>query len=244
MAGNAEKTNEGRAVLITGGSRGLGRALGLALAERGDRVVLVARERGPLDAVVEEIRARGGQAWGIAADVGDKEAVHRVTGEAAALAGAIDLAIMNASTLGRTPMPLLLDTECEELEEVLQVNLVGPFRLTKVLAGSMALRGRGTVVMVSSDAAVEAYPTWGAYGVSKAALDHLARVWAAELGEAGVRFLAIDPGEMDTRMHAEAIPEADPATLAQPTVVADRILKLLDDPARAPSGSRLQAGAA
>ena len=96
------------------------------------------------------------------------------------------------------PLRLLLDTECEDLERALAVNLVGPFRLTKALAGPMVLRGRGLVVHVSSDAAVEAYPRWGAYGVSKAALDHLGRIWAAELAGTGVRVLTVDPGEMDT----------------------------------------------
>jgi len=88
----------------------------------------------------------------------------------------------------------------------------------------MALRRRGLVVHVSSDAAVSAYPRWGAYGVSKAALDHLSRSWAAELEEHGVRVLSVDPGEMDTRMHADAIPDANRAELADPARVAARIV--------------------
>ena len=95
------------------------------------------------------------------------------------------------------------------------------------LAGPMALRGGGLVVHISSDAAVSAYPGWGAYGVSKAALDHLARIWAVELEEAGVRFVAFDPGEMNTRMHADAMPDADPAELADPAHVARRIVDAL-----------------
>ena len=110
---------------------------------------------------------------------------------------------------------------------MLEVNLVGPFRLTKAIAGGMALRGRGLVVNVTSDASISAYASWGAYSVSKAALDHLARVWAAELAESGVRFLTVDPGEMDTAMHAEAMPEADRATLADPAAVADRIVDIV-----------------
>jgi hypothetical protein len=95
------------------------------------------------------------------------------------------------------PLELLLDTECEDFSQVLETNVIGPFRLTKVVAGSMALRGAGTVVHLSSDAAVEAYERWGAYGVSKAAFDHLARSFAAELLPHGVRFVAVDPGEMN-----------------------------------------------
>jgi len=92
----------------------------------------------------------------------------------------------------------------------------------------MALRGQGVVVHISSDAAVAAYPRWGAYGVSKAAQDHLARQWNAELGELGVRVFSVDPGEMDTAMHREAIPDADPATLADPKVVARHIADMIE----------------
>jgi NAD(P)-dependent dehydrogenase (short-subunit alcohol dehydrogenase family) len=233
----------GTTALITGGSRGLGRALGYALAARGVQVVLVARQAGPLEDVVAEIRAHGGMAHGIVADVADKDAIHAIAGQAAALVGPIDILVNNASTLGPVPLRLLLDTECEDLERVLAVNLLGPFRLTKVLAGSMLLRSRGVVVNVSSDAAVEAYARWGAYGTSKAALDHLGRIWAAELAETGVRLLTIDPGEMNTRMHAEAMPEADPASLADPAHVAERIVALIRDERRTPSGARIVAQA-
>jgi NAD(P)-dependent dehydrogenase (short-subunit alcohol dehydrogenase family) len=230
-----------KTALITGASRGLGLALARALARRGTRVVLVARASEALDAAVAGIRAAGGEAHGIAADIGDKHAIHAIAGEAAALVGPIDILVNNASTLGPTPLPLLLDTECEDLERVLQVNLIGPFRLTKLIAGSMVLRGGGVVLDISSDAAVEAYPEWGAYGVSKAALDHLTRIWAAELADTGVRFVSVDPGEMATQMHADAIPDADPTTLARPDDVAGEILALLDDAEGAPSGARVQA---
>lgn len=227
--------------LITGGSRGLGRALAEALAAAGARVVLVARNEATLNETVETIRRRGGTAHGIAADVGDKHATYAIAGEAAALVGPIDLMVNNASTLGPTPLPLLLDTECEDLQRVLEVNVVGPFRLTKIIAGSMALRGRGTVVNISSDAAVAAYPTWGAYGASKAALDHLTRIWAAELEGTGVRFLSVDPGEMDTAMHAAAMPDADRRELARPAEVASRVVDMVQRLDDAPTGSRLEA---
>jgi NAD(P)-dependent dehydrogenase (short-subunit alcohol dehydrogenase family) len=231
------------ASLITGGSRGLGRALGAGLARAGSRVVLVARGRAALDEAVAAICAAGGAAWGIAADLADKHAIHAIAGEAAALAGPIDILVNNASELGPTPLRLLLDTECEDFERVLAVNLFAPFRLTRVIAGAMALRGGGTVLNISSDAAVEAYPHWGAYGVSKAALDHLSRIWAAELADAGVRVIAVDPGEMATRMHADAMPETDPATLADPARVAARIVEIIAAPSQAASGTRLSAAA-
>jgi NAD(P)-dependent dehydrogenase (short-subunit alcohol dehydrogenase family) len=227
--------------LVTGASRGLGRALAARLAEAGSRVVLVAREAPPLERAVAEIRAAGGTAHAIAADIGDKEAIYPVAGQAASLVGPIDILVNNASTLGPTPLKLLLDTECEELERALAVNLVGPFRLTKVIAGSMALRRRGVVVNLSSDAAVEPYPTWGAYAASKASLDQLSRVWAAELAEHDVRVLSVDPGEMDTRMHADAMPDADRSTLADPDDIARRIVAMIAAEQRAPTGVRLVA---
>ena len=229
----------GRGVLITGASRGLGAALARELALSGARLVLVARGAGELEAVAASIRESGGEAHAFAADVGDKDAVYAIAGAAAELAGPIDVVIHNASLLGKTPMPALLDTECEDLERVLAVNLVGPFRLTKALAGSMAVRGGGLVVQISSDASVAAYPAWGAYSVSKAALDHLGRIWGAELEAAGVRFVSVDPGEMDTRMHAEAIPDADRTALADPALVAKRIARLIERAETLPAGARV-----
>lgn len=230
----------GTAALVTGASRGLGRALGEQLAAAGARVVLVARSGTELNRAVAEIRARGGEAHALVADVGRKEDVYPLAGAAAALVGPIDLLIHNASALGPTPLRLLLDTECEELSSVLETNLVGPFRLSKAIGGSMALRKTGTIVHISSDASVNAYEHWGAYSISKAALDHLSRLWAAELAERGVRVLSVDPGEMDTQMHREALPDADSATLARPAQVAERIVALLRNDAVA-SGSRVEA---
>lgn len=230
-----------RGALVTGASKGLGAALAAELARAGARVALVARGAGELSRVAAEIRAGGGEAHALPADVADKRAAHAIAGAAAALVGPIELLVHNASTLGPVPLRLLLDTDCEDLDHVLEVNLVGPFRLTKIVAGAMALRGSGLIVHVSSDAAVAAYPRWGAYGVSKAAQDQLSRILSAELSPAGVRFLSVDPGEMDTEMHAAAIPDADRAALQRPEQVAARIVQMIEDDARAPSGVRLVA---
>jgi NAD(P)-dependent dehydrogenase (short-subunit alcohol dehydrogenase family) len=232
---------QGQGALITGASRGLGRALAEQLAARGARVALVARELEPLQTAVAEIRSRGGDAHAIAGDIADKHAIHRIAGQAQGAIGEIAIAIHNASTLGPTPLRLLLDTECEDLAAVFEANLIGPFRLTRVLAGAMAIRGAGVIVHISSDAAVEPYPRWGAYGASKAAQDHLSRILAAELDGSGVRVLAVDPGEMDTAMHAAAIPDAQPSALQRPSEVAARIVEMIEDGGRAPSGARLVA---
>ena len=229
-----------KSALVTGASRGLGRALAEQLAAAGARVVLVARSEPELTLVVEGIRRTGGEAHALAFDVSRKEDVYPLAGAAAALVGPIDLLIHNASSLGPTPLRLLLDTECEALSSVLETNLVGPFRLSRAIVGSMALRKTGTIVHISSDASVNAYAGWGAYSVSKAGLDHLSRLWAAELAERGVRVLAVDPGEMDTVMHRQALPDADATALARPEHVAARILALLRDE-RVASGSRIEA---
>jgi NAD(P)-dependent dehydrogenase (short-subunit alcohol dehydrogenase family) len=218
---------QGTGAVVTGASQGLGAELAKELARKGARVVMVARSAAGLEEVARGIRRTGGEAHAFAADIADKEAPHAIAAAAAALVGPVDLLVHNASTLGRVPMPLLLDTACEDLQHVLDTNLVGPFRLSKVVVGSMALRGRGLVVHITSDASVTGYPTWGAYSVSKAAFDHLGRVWGAELESAGVRFVTIDPGEMDTKMHADAMPDADRTKLASPARVAKDLVELL-----------------
>ena len=243
MAHRTQNVMQGQSALVTGGSQGLGRALAKALAAAGARVVLVARHAEPLAAAVAEIRAAGGEAHAIVADVADQDAATAIAGQAAALVGPLDLLVNNASTLGPVPLRLLLDTDCEDLERALAVNLVGAFRLTKAIGGPMVLRGQGTIVNVTSDAATEAYERWGAYGASKAALEQLGRVWAAELSGTGVRLFTVDPGEMDTRMHADAIPDADRAELSDPARVAERIVALCagtgSDAAAAVSGARV-----
>jgi short-subunit dehydrogenase len=232
-----------RAALVTGGSRGLGEQIARKLAARGARVALVARHQEELGRVVESIRTAGGVAHGIVADVGDKRAPHAIAAAAAALVGDVDLLVHNASTLGHVPLRPLLETDCEALEEALEVNVVGPMRLTKLVAGPMVLRGRGLVVQITSDASVAAYANWGAYGASKAALDHIGRILGAELEGTGVRVVTVDPGEMRTRMHADAIPDADPATLLEAAVVAERILRLIGRIEELPSGARVEAAA-
>jgi NAD(P)-dependent dehydrogenase (short-subunit alcohol dehydrogenase family) len=230
---------EGRSVLVTGGSRGLGAALGRELSRRGGRVVLVSREGEAVREVVAGIWEAGGEAHALRADVGDPGGVHALIGAATALVGPLDVVVHNASTLGALPLPELADSDDLDFARVLQVNLLGPFRLTKAVVGSMLLRRQGLVVGITSDAGVLAYPRWGAYGVSKAALDHLMRTWAVELAESGVRFLSVDPGEMDTCMHKDAVPLADPRSLASPGEVASRLADLIESAESWPSGARI-----
>lgn len=227
-----------KAVLVTGATRGLGLALARELGARGARVGIVGQHVARLESALGELRDV--RAFALRGDLGEKQDIHKIVGQAQALLGPIDVLIHNASTLGPTPLRGLLDTDCEDLERVLAVNLLGPFRLSKALAAGMLVRGQGLIVHISSDAAVDNYARWGAYGVSKAALDHLSRQWAVELVNTPLRVLAIDPGEMDTDMHREAIPDADPSSLLAPALVARQIARIIADPQYA-SGARVRA---
>jgi NAD(P)-dependent dehydrogenase (short-subunit alcohol dehydrogenase family) len=228
----------GARVAITGGTSGLGLALVRELMQRGARVALVARTRERVEQVAHEHPG----AHGIVGDVSVKDEIYpmaiQITGEL----GGLDVLINNASDLGPTPLAMLSDTDCEDLERAFATNVLGPFRLTKALIGALASsarEGRGAVVLnISSDAAINPYPGWGAYGSSKAALHHLSRIWNEEHAAEGIHFLSLDPGDMDTPMHAAAMPDADPATLKCPEdsarELADAIAALLPTAASAP----------
>ncbi len=206
-------------VAVTGGTSGLGLALVREWRARGARVAFVARGGDRVGRVARQYGAHG-----IVGDVSRKEDIYPIAMQVVGTLGGLDVLINNASDLGPTPLALLADTACEDLERALATNVLGPFRLTKAVLGALAAsarEGRGAVVLnVSSDAAINPYPRWGAYGASKAALRHLSAVWDAELAPAGVRFLALDPGDMDTPLHAAAVPDADPRTLKRPAAAA------------------------
>ena len=227
------KQLEGKVALVTGASRGLGRAIALAYAREGAALALCARRPGALQAVAAEIDALGAPVLAIAADVGAEADRERLVSRALDRFGRIDVLVNNASALGPTPLPLLADLEPAAFEEVVRVDLVAPYRLTRAVLGGMLLLGSGVVINVSSDAAVNGYPGWGAYSAAKAGLDGLTRVWAAELEGSGVRIVSVDPGDMDTEMHRAAIPDADPAELARPEAVAEAFVRLALDPSRA-----------
>jgi NAD(P)-dependent dehydrogenase (short-subunit alcohol dehydrogenase family) len=215
-------------IAITGGTSGLGLALLRELIGRGAQVAFVARTP---DRVEQVAREHPG-AHGIVGDVSAKDDIYPIAVQILGELGGLDVLINNASSLGPTPLALLADTDCEDLEEALATNLVGPFRLTKAVLGALAAsarEGRGALVLnVSSDAAINPYPRWGAYGASKAALRHLSAIWDAELAPEGVHFLSIDPGDMDTPLHAAAIPDADPATLKRPQTAARELADAID----------------
>ena len=222
--------------LVTGASRGLGRALASALADRGWSLVLTARTADDLDRTVTEIGAgaRAGAVVGLAGDVAD--AVHRREVVDAVRArvgeGGLDLLVANASTLGPLPMRFLREVTGDDLAAVLAVNVLASHELVRALLPDLERAG-GAVLALSSDAAVGHYETWGAYGASKAALDHLTLTLGQEVP--GIRAWALDPGDMRTAMHQDAFPGEDIGDRPLPDQVAvPAVLALLDT--RPPSG--------
>jgi NAD(P)-dependent dehydrogenase (short-subunit alcohol dehydrogenase family) len=214
---------EGLRVAITGGTSGLGRALMEHLLQHGAQVAFVARHRDDVVRVAAEHRG----AHGITGDISRKDDIYPMAMQIVGALGGLDVLVNNASSLGPVPLALLADTSCEDFSRALDTNLLGPFRLTKALLGSLAAAARerdGAVVLnVSSDAAIEPYGGWGAYGASKAALRHMSRVWNEELQPLGIVVLTLDPGDMDTPLHAAAVPDADPSTFKRPAVAASEL---------------------
>ncbi len=205
--------------LITGASRGLGAALAGALSRRGWRLVVDGRDPDRLAATVA-VLPRPDLVTALAGDVTDP--AHRAA-LAAAVGDRLDLLVNNASDLGPTPLPRLTDLPPAALERVLAVNTVAPLALVQAALPALERAG-GTLLDISSDAAVEAYEGWGGYGASKAALDQLSAVLAVE--HPGLRVYAVDPGDMATDMHRAADPDA--TGLPEPVTVVPALLRLVD----------------
>lgn len=215
---------KGIRVAVTGGTSGLGLALVRMLLDRGARLAFVARNRHGVESLMRERP----EARGITGDVSQKDDAYSIAIQILGALGGLDVLVNNASSLGPVPLAPLADTSCEDFELALQTNVLGPFRLTKALLGALAASARDgrhpLVVNLSSDAAISAYPNWGAYGASKAALHHLSGIWNLELASQGIGVISWDPGDMDTPLHSVALPEADAAALKRPEVAARELM--------------------
>ena len=216
-----------KTALITGASRGLGRELARLLAERGTRLIITARDAGVLEQAVTELRAQT-DVFAIAGDVADVEHARRLVTDGLDLFGHIDVLVNNASTIGPSPMPRLEDYPLGQLQMVYRVNVLAALHLMQLTLPAMRVRGDGLIVNITSDAAIEAYPGWGGYGSSKAALEHSSRVLAAELAGSGVSVLTVDPGDMNTQMHRDAEPGEDLSHLPGPEIPARAIADLIE----------------
>jgi NAD(P)-dependent dehydrogenase (short-subunit alcohol dehydrogenase family) len=216
--------------LITGASHGLGLAIARAYARRGLRLILTARGAEALGAATRELQ-QSTDVVALNGDVADSTHIDRLVESGLQRFGQIDVLINNASELGPSPLPELQQLPPRAFENILRVNVVGPLELIQRVLPGMRQRGSGLIVNVTSDAGVEAYPTWGGYGASKAALEHLSRVLAAEIDGSGVRVYVVDPGDMDTAMHRAAEPGVDLSHLPKPSDVAPALVRLLDESA-------------
>jgi NAD(P)-dependent dehydrogenase (short-subunit alcohol dehydrogenase family) len=217
--------------LITGGSRGLGLALARHLAADGWNLVVDGRDADALERARREVDAAGpGTVIALPGDIADPVHVAALV-NAAAGQGGFELLVNNAGTLGPSPLPHVAWLRTGDLERILRTNVVAPLRL--VQAALPHLRAaRGAIVNMTSDAAVEGYEGWGGYGASKAALEQLSRVLAAE--EADVRVLWVDPGDMRTQMHQDAFPGEDISDRPTPESRVPGLVRLVDE--RRPSG--------
>jgi len=221
----ARKTLEGRVALVTGASRGIGRAAALALAEAGAHVILVARTVGGLEEADDEIKARGGSATLVPLNLRDFPALDRLGASIFERWKRLDAFLGNAGQLGAlTPLAHL---EPRVFQELLEVNVTANWRLIRSLDPLLRMSDAGRALFLSSGAARKHTPFWGGYGMTKAALESLALTWAAECESTNVRVNILNPGAMRTAMRARAMPGEDPNTLPSPDEVAPLIVDLL-----------------
>lgn len=235
---------QGKYALITGASRGLGRQLAIDFAREGAKgISIVARNAEALNEVRDYIHkiSPDTQVLVVGADLALEKDIERVVAITLnEFGGRLDVLVNNASTLGPTPMPYLLDYPLEDFRKVLNVNLIAPFLLIKKVMPAMIERG-GSIINVVTDAGIIGYPGWGAYGISKFGIEGMSQTWARELEGSGVRVNRVDPGDMNTAMHRAAEPDEDPNQWANPADVTEVFIYLASDESKDVNGQRFQA---
>ena len=234
----------GKNILITGASQGLGRRLAIDFAREGaSGVTIVARRAEALKEVKESVKEIAPQTrvLVIDADLGEEENIERVVATTLSeFSGRLDVLVNNASEIGPTPLPFLLDYPLDDFRSVINTNLIAPFLIIKKVLPAM-IEGGGSIINVTSDAGRTGYPGWGAYGISKFGLEGMSQTWAAELQDSGVRVNCVDPGDMNTEMHRKAEPEEDPSQWADPAEVTEVFIYLASDESRQINGERFEA---
>lgn len=228
-----------RVALVTGGSRGIGRAVAAAYAREGAEVVVTARDLGSLEAAAEEIRNAGGRVVALQADVADRHQVGDLAKEINRRFGRLHVLLNNASLLG--PRVSIPEYPEDEWEAVIAVNLNGPFFVIKACLPLMTAAGEGSIINVSSGVGRIGKPGWGAYATSKFGLEGLTQVLAAELQPLHIRVNAVNPGGTRTTMRAAAYPEEDPLTLSTPEEITPVFVYLASDASRDVTGQSLEA---
>ena len=228
---------EGKVAVITGASQGLGRALALACAKQGARVVINARSEESIHPVAREVESTGAEVLALAADVSKSADVERLVDAAVERFGHVDVLVNNAGLLG--PRVAIVEYPEEEWRRVIDANLTGPFLVAKAVIPHMP--EGGSIVNVVSGVSVEGRAEWGAYSVSKFGVEGLTQILASELEVRGIRVNAVDPGGMRTSMRAAAYPEEDPTTRITPEENTEVFLYLASDESREVTGRRFKA---
>jgi NAD(P)-dependent dehydrogenase (short-subunit alcohol dehydrogenase family) len=214
-----------RVALVTGASRGIGRAVALQLAAGGAHVIALARTQGALEELDDDIQTAGGSATLVPLNLTDYEALDRLSDVIMQRWGKLDILVGNAGLLG--PLSPLDHVPNKDWQQVMDVNVTANWRLIKALNAALQASDAGRVAFVSSGAAHKCMAYWGPYSVSKAALEALARTYAAENATSNVKIMLVNPGPLRTRMRADAMPGEDPMTLRTPEVLAPHVVQLV-----------------
>jgi NAD(P)-dependent dehydrogenase (short-subunit alcohol dehydrogenase family) len=239
MASKGEQKLTGKVALITGGSRGIGRAVATAYVREGAEVFICARSATDLDRTLAELRASGGNARGCAGDVGDAAQVKTIVRAAEQQFGKLDVLVNNASFLG--PRVPIADYPVSAWEDVLRVNLTGSFVMAQEALRIMMPQRHGSIINVSSGVGRAGKARWGAYAAAKFGVEGLTQVLADEVGELGIRVNTVNPGPTRTEMRALAYPKEDPLTLVTPDDIVGIFVYLASDASVAVTGQCLEA---
>ncbi len=218
------KALEGRIALVTGASRGIGRAAALAFSQAGAHVVALARTTGALEELDDEIRAIGGSATLVPVDLADAPAIEKLGPALLERWGKLDILLANAGVLG--PLTPLTHASPKEWSQVFEINVNANWRLLKSVEPALKASDAGRVIVVSSGAAHKCLAYWGPYSSSKAAVEAMARTYAAETATTPLRVMMVNPGPLRTRMRAAAMPGEDPLTLRTPEELAPELVRL------------------
>ena len=239
MASSVDKILLGKVALITGGSRGIGRAIAAAYAKAGAQVFICARNFADVDHALREIRAQGGSIAGVAGDISVARDAERIVGAALERFGVIDVLVNNAGILG--PRQAIAEYPLAAWEEVIRINLTGLFLITHEVLPTMLARRCGSIINVTSGVGRAGKAKWGAYAVSKAGLESFTQVLAEEVKSAGIRVNAVNPAATRTQMRAQAYPAEDPSTLPTPDNVVPIFVHLAADASKEITGQSLNA---
>jgi len=229
----------GKSALVTGGSRGIGKSIAMSYAQEGARVLICARNEEDLERAGEEARRQGCEVYGVAADVGELDGARRIASAALERFGAVDILVNNASLLG--PRVSIAEYPLASWQEVMRVNVDGPFIVTREVLQSMIPRRQGSIINISSGVGRAGKARWGAYSVSKFALEGFTQVLAEELKDCGIRVNSLNPGPTRTGMRALAYPEEDPLTLPRPEEIMKAFLYLASDESVGVTGKSFEA---